>query len=513
MLCQIEADLSDRDLSHLTIWQAYLRKVTLHQTNLAHSNLAKSAFIETFSQVLSIAFSPNGKLLAASDISYEVHIWQVIDGKKLQTCKATDGWAWSVSFSPDSRLLASSANGTIHLWNVQTGECIQTIRGYTSRVFSLAFSPDGQLLASGNEDHEIRIWSVTTGELIAVLSGHTDEVRSVAFSPDGYILASCSYDRTIKLWELSGIRGQETTGQGFNSGNSLPITHYPLPNSNLKAQTSKLPHSPLLTLTGHSHWVWSVAFSPDGETVASSSSDRTIRIWDVQTGHCIQTLTGHTQAVRSIAFALVHRTEPQNYEHRNDSNFDTPTSPPLTPSPLTPPPNHYYLVSGSDDLSVRIWSQTGDCLRVLHGHTSWISAVAASSDGCLFASGSEDQSVRLWDSHTNACLRVLQGYNSGIWSIAFSPDGNTLVSGGQDRRIRLWTIAEFGDRRESRGQETRGQGAGRHGANSKLKTFFPFPVRVLTTTVGFGPLRLAPMVRPLRAVMKMAQFVCGMVLK
>ncbi|XGV95174.1 MAG: NB-ARC domain-containing protein [Leptolyngbya sp. BL-A-14] len=450
--------LRDRDFSHLTIWQAYLQKVNLHGTDFSYSDLSKSVFTETFSQILAVAFSPDGKLLAASDISYEVHLWRVADGKKLLTCKAKDGWAWSVAFSPDNQLFASSANGTIHLWDVQTGDCVRTLKGYTSRVFSLAFDPTGTYLASGNEDPQVRIWNVATGALTAVLTDHKDEVHSVAFSPDGRFLASGSYDRTIKLWDVSGLQGigdggqeigeeaggrrqkgeAEGAGEAGEAGeaderlesltqNSLAKrrNHEVAPSELVLLTTIPIPYTPsptphplhpiplTLTLTGHADWVWSIAFSADGKTLASSSSDRTIKLWDMATQTCIKTLKGHAEAVRSIAFAA--------------STGDRTSG--------------VCLVSGSDDRTVRLWNESGDCLRVLQGHTSWISAVAVSPDGCLLASGSEDQSVRLWDSRTSQCLRLLQGYNSGVWSIAFSPDSQTLVSGGQDRAIRLWQLA------------------------------------------------------------------------
>ncbi len=425
LLCQLQVGLAapkpltdsesitlrDRDFSHLTIWQAYLQRVNLHGTDFSHADLSKSVFTETFSQILGVAFSPDGKLLAASDISYEVHVWRVTDGKKLLTCKAREGWAWSVVFSPDRRLLASSANGTIHLWDVLTGDCVQTLQGYTSRVFSLAFSPTGAYLAGGYEDQHVRIWDVATGRLVAVLSGHTDEVHAVAFSPDGRLLASGSYDRTIKLWDVAGIGQRELEVSPQGAHDQPHITPSPPP-----------PCSPSsrFTLIGHAHWVWSIAFSADGNLLASSSSDRTIKLWDLQTHQCRKTLTGHSQAIRAVAFS------PAVDDYGRSVS----------------------LISGSDDRTVRLWNADGDCVRVLQGHTSWISAVAVSPDGCLLASGSEDQSVRLWDNRTSQCLRLLQGYNSGIWSIAFSPNGQTLVSGGQDRVVRLWHL---GSRRQSPG--------------------------------------------------------------
>jgi WD40 repeat protein len=149
LLCQLQVDLSGWDFSEIAVWQAYLGRVALHHVNFAKANLAKSVFTETFSQILSVAFSPDGKLLATGDVNHEIHIWQVADGKQLLTCKVDEGWVWSVAFSPNGRFLASSANRTVHLWDVQTGECLQTLQGYSDRVFSLAFSPDGRLLASG----------------------------------------------------------------------------------------------------------------------------------------------------------------------------------------------------------------------------------------------------------------------------------------------------------------------------------------------------------------------------
>lgn len=393
-------DLSQRDFSQLAIGQAYLCQTVLHHTNLTGSELAKSIFTETFSQILAVAFSPDGQLLAASDISYDVHIWRVVDGKKWLTCQSGDGWVWAIAFSPDSRLLASSANGTIHFWDTQTGACLRTLRGYASRIFSLAFSPDGQYLAGGYEDHQIRIWQVATGNLVTVIAGHTDEVRSVAFSPDGCLLASGSYDRTIKLWAIGDLEEP----------------------SDVRCRA---------TLAGHENWVWSVAFSLDGKMLASGSSDRTLKLWDVETCTCFRTLTGHSQAVRSVAFA--------------SSCLDTTSRKRDGETGSTAQSSNFCIVSGSDDCTVRLWNTDGHCLRVLQGHTSWISAVAVSPTGAAIASGSEDQSVRLWDSRTDHCLKVLQGYSSGVWSIAFNPANNLLVSGGQDRQIRLWDVLNADD--------------------------------------------------------------------
>ncbi|PSB22326.1 hypothetical protein C7B76_04640 [filamentous cyanobacterium CCP2] len=387
LLQQIPTDLQGWDFSELRIWQADLRHASLQRVNFSGSDLNRSVFKETFSQVLSVAFSPDGEYLVASDISYEIHVWRGAETQPFRTFNAKDGWCWAIAISPNGRTLAGSANGVVHLWDLATGESQGELRGSEGRVFALSFSPDGCYLASGCEDHQIRVWEVRTGRLVWQLAGHSDEVRTVAFAPqnyqtprlaspfppspsEGHQLVSGSHDGRLKLWDL-------TTGTCLDTWS-----------------TGTAP-------------VLSVAFSPDGQTLASGSRDRTVRLWEMSTRECRHVLTGHQQQVRTVAFS----------------------------------PNGRTLASGSDDPMICLWdAASGQLISTLTGHSSWISSLAFSPDGQTLASGSEDQSVRLWDSQTQQVLKVLQGHNNGVWSVALSPDGRTLVSGGQDRCLRFWDL-------------------------------------------------------------------------
>jgi WD40 repeat protein len=138
----------------------------------------------------------------------------------------------------------------------------------------------------------------------------------------------------------------------------------------------------LQTLEGHSDWVWSVAFSPDGQRLASASADRTVKTWDPQTGVCQQTLEGHSHWVWSVAFS----------------------------------PDGQRLASASRDGTVKIWDpQTGVCQQTLEGHSDSVNSVAFSPDGQRLASASRDNTVKIWDPQTGVCQQTFKcGYTTHL---------------------------------------------------------------------------------------------------
>ncbi|MCP6757851.1 MAG: AAA-like domain-containing protein [Fischerella sp. CENA71] len=159
------------------------------------------------------------------------------------------------------------------------------------------------------------------------------------------------------------------------------------------------------TLEGHSDYVRGVAFSSDGKTLASASSDNTIKIWDSSTGKVIRTLTGHSDYVRGVAFSSDGKT----------------------------------LASASGDKTIKIWdSSTGKVIRTLTGHSSAVLGVAFSSDGKTLASASGDKTIKIWDSSTGKVIRTLTGHSSYVSGVAFSSDGKTLASASYDNTIKIW---------------------------------------------------------------------------
>lgn len=222
--------------------------------------------------VRSVAFSPDGAILASGSNDSTIRLWDL--GARRNIATIEDGNSvLSVALSPDGNTLAvGSIRGSVELWNVATQRSIGTLHGHTQRVSSIAFSPDRTTLASGSNDNTVKLWDITTQRNIATLS-NTHLVESVAFSPDGDILASGSWGGTsssdpgfVWLWDVSTRRN-------------------------------------IATLEGHSGRVTSVAFSPDGKTLASGSDDETVKVWNVATQTNIATFEGHRSWVSSVAFS------------------------------------------------------------------------------------------------------------------------------------------------------------------------------------------------------------------
>lgn len=335
--------------------EGYGRPPTLKAFNWMLSALGDRTILYGGDRVDSVAFSPDGQLLALAGempILWDVSETQeqmralagsaetrtvIIDGEEVGVIQSSvdpadysGGKATSVAFSPDGQLLASgigeSANAMVKLWDVATGEEIRTF-GTPLRVTSVAFSPDGQFLAAASLDMTVHVWDVVTGKEVRVFSGHKSEVTSVAFSPDGQFLASGSADKMVKLWNLE-------TGEEIR------------------------------TFKGHKLAVTSVAFSLDGQFLASGSADKTVNLWNVATGRRMDTLKGHADQVTGVAFS----------------------------------PDGALLASGSGDNTVRLWQvSNGSLLHTLEGHIGLIQSVAFSPDGWTVASGGSDGVVRLWD--------------------------------------------------------------------------------------------------------------------
>ena len=414
LLRQLQVDLSGYDFSNLTVWQANLQGINLHNVNFANSDLCQSVFSDILGGVKSLALTADGKCAATADLDGDIHLWDVGKRKQLLTFHGHINWVMSVCFSPDGQTLASgSYDKTVKLWDLRTGICLRTYTGHSKGVYSVAFSPDGQTIVSSSGDRTVKFWHIHNGKCFKSCTGHTNEVYAVAFSPDGESVASGSTDNTVKLWDVR-------KGRCFK------------------------------TLYGHTNWVYAVAFSPDGQTLASGSADYTVRLWDIRDGQCVKICTGHSSIVASVAFSPDGQTVVSCSADKTVKLWDVSMGSCVRTfighsdrvESVTFSQDGQIVVSGGFDRTIRFWDcQTGQCFKTYTGYSSCVLSVPFSPCGKLLASGNFDCTLRLWDVNTGSCVRTFTGHTKPVCAVAFSPDGETIVSGSGDKTLKLWNIS------------------------------------------------------------------------
>lgn len=413
LLLHLRYDLRGLDVSHLVMRQAYLQGAALPEVNFTDTYFMDAIFSGTFSNILSVAFSTDGQLLAAGTATGEIWVYQAQRGTPLFTCHGHTDGVWSLAFSPDgSTLISGSDDQTVRVWDITSHDCLMLLKQHTNRVRAVAFHPAGKIFVSGSDDQTIRVWDAISGACLALLSGHTGRVWSLAFSPNGNLLASGSTDQSVRLWDVAS--GTCTRILAGHRHNVRSVVFHPGGRTLASGgddHTVRLWESDsgtcLETFHAHTNHVWSVAFSPDGRMLASASEDQTICLWDIEQARLMRTLHEHTHGIRAIAFS----------------------------------PDGSIIASGGDDQSLRFWeAMTGRCLTTLQGHSNRVWSVAFSGDGQKFASGSEDQHIRVWNVQTDECTELLCEPSHGVRFVAYSPIGDILASCGEDQTVCLWEI-------------------------------------------------------------------------
>lgn len=414
--------------------------------------------------VRSIAYAPDGRLVATGGLDRTVKLWDVASGALVRTLSGHlgGGSMWSgvraLAWSPDGKTLASGAGeaepwqagGEVKLWDVTSGALRHTLKGDEVSTESLVFSPDGAWLISGGRRGELRAFEVQSGVLAQTVKAHDRPMTSLVLSPDGRNLASGAMDKTIKLWDIK----------------TLKLTR------EFASQSSTL----------------SLAWSPDGKTLGSGGGDYQTRLWDVESGQIKRAMRNEWTPMISLSFSPDGQFLVAG-RAGGSLLWDVASGEPRAPlpdlvAPIAFSPDGSTLAGAQENDLALLDTRTATVARVLHGTTPLRSAryspdgstlavvasegiqlwdarngslkrtvgaqtmrlrqLAWSPDGKTLASSSHEKGagVTLWNAATGALQSTLKGNAAPITAVNFSPDGEWLAGAGRDGIITLWNVAE-----------------------------------------------------------------------
>ena len=508
---------------------------------------------------VSLSLSLDRKTVGCANYDGTVRLWERATGKKVNVFRGDSDWTSDVQFSPDGRTIASgSVDGTVKLRSRATGRLVKTLKGRSlDEISSISFSPDGKTIAAGNFAGTIVLWNLGTGEEIETLSGHLGVVKQVHFSPDSQTIASVSDDGTLKVWHLQTDKELKTLtlkdrpfgetdvrfsfdsqkliyqsklhavtiwdiqadreintievsarpffspdgkiiASGIGSGNNTVILRDVSTGSilrTLSTETGKIspialrsnlnnPSSiscigfsadsklmavassdrtmtlwnpntgkKLKTFTGLLDWTGSISFSPDGKLIATAGMDAdnrisAVKLWDISTGKELKTLI--YERPRPLGIGRVLRFSPDSKtiaainSDRTAILWDVLTGKALNmPIPSSRKNvqfslNSSYVATADPNGTINLKdSQTGRNLTTLLGHSGRVNDISSSPDGKTIVSGGTD-GIRVWDRIAGKQIHQFGAQSGEIISVSFSPDGQIIAAADTSDRVSLW---------------------------------------------------------------------------
>ena len=386
-------------------------------------------------KISSIAFSPDGKIIASGGTDETLRLWEAETGKELRVFSGLKSNVGSLAFSPDGKVLAAEAYFSLRLWDVATGRELIPPIAQNWNVSSVAFSPDSQMVAAGSNDQTTRVWDARSGKELYKFgdvkgyvvepngAGHIPEeaVRAVAFSPTENILASAGADGKIRF---------------FNIANGALAK----------------------TLVGHTSPIHSIVYSADGKKLISASENE-IRIWNTESGDLVRdtgsnAIYDSTKNVASITlgpdgntlcvldnnsnltlFALDGSWKPRNLQAKSGGTFDL---------VAFGPGGETIATAGSGvfgNAEIRLWNKTeGKELTTLTGNANKVYTMSLSPNGSKLAAADDYSTINIWNASRNDPVRsvktqagrdvkTISSGSTGFPSIAFSPDSRALAVG------------------------------------------------------------------------------------
>jgi WD40 repeat protein len=449
-----------------------------------------------------------------------LNVWNTGTGKCIRTLevKILDGCSFLLS--PDQRrIVAISKDGSYNVLDFETGQCIRTLTGNNgSTICYAAFGRDSEKLVSLSDDGILRVWELETVSCVQTLKSSSPQIMTVGFTPDGTKLLTgqadfaftpdserlitASYNHRLELWDLeieqlintvwfdADSFYDESDGQSIQVKDRWAVPVWDV--QSFRTVSADETVEPLMFLEGHTRRVNLLVLSTDAKKLITGSWDKTIRVWDLQSGECLRTLEGHSNrisalqmtpdqrhpriagsvdktlklwdlatgqcvttfyghggSVDTIALASSGKQVVSASEDATvkvwDLNKRSPdlqrNAHPTRVSTLAVTPDGKKVISGSSWGDLKAWDfESHECLYTLQAHSDEINAIVVTPDSKTIVTGSSDKLLKVWDRESGECRASLVGHDGDIHAIAVSSDGKQIVSGSQDGTLRVWTL-------------------------------------------------------------------------
>lgn len=375
----------------------------------------------------SAIFFPDGRKLVTAAIDNTTRIWDSTTGGQVARFDRT-GRAAAVALAQNKRWIATGGEDkSAQIWDIETTQRIHVLADHKFEVTALAFSPDDRMLATGDFKGHVRLWNVESGELIGKIEGHTGKITSIVFLDEGRQVATSSLDRTVGQWKIPS--GKELT--------SIILKH---PDS-----------------------VVTMKLIPGTGNLVTSCADRIVRIWDPSKATVIETIGPFAGDIDSISISsdeksLIVGNSKSHTVHLWDLTSQREVELPQANGQLGPlidlkrrggilwsvafqPGTDDILTVGGSD--VRLWDRNTGKERMSFAQHGTVAAARYSPDGKQIATGSWDNSAKIWDVDTKKVIRKLegpQGHTSHVNSAVFSADGARLLTASDDGTAKLWNL-------------------------------------------------------------------------
>jgi WD40 repeat protein/serine/threonine protein kinase len=399
----------------VSIWNVATQKTVLGPLRHSHG-------------ITTIEWEPGGQRLATGSMDETVKIWDANTGHEEVTLRGQQWGLTSLAWGPDGRLASGGSDGSMRVWNSIRDQESNVLPGHVGRATSVAWSPDGKRLASAGDDGKVRIWDPVTRKEVRTLDAHDRGriipqfglIRSLAWNPDGTYLASAGLDGKAKVWEVATGReifslpadrgpvwcvawnGDGTClAAGSRDGTIRIVEGLPGTATVRHFQAHERRDRDLIGREG----VRALAWSPQGDRLASGGYDGLLKVWDPIRGAELARMEAHTGWVLGVCWN----------------------------------PDGTQLASAGSDRLVIAWdAKTGQNLKTMRGHNDFVEAVVWNPDGTRLASASIDNSVRIWDPRVAAEAFVLRGRPAMFHDVSWHPDGAQLAAASSDGQIWIW---------------------------------------------------------------------------